>query len=87
MRGNKRVLRALDPPLDPALEAELLALREAAFRSDDFAEGVRAFIEKRPPPGRAHEPLKHVSPNWASNSHRAHATRRQLRRGPDRRKT
>ena len=52
VRGNKRVLRALDPPLDPALEAELLALREAAFRSSDFAEGVRAFIEKREPQWR-----------------------------------
>jgi enoyl-CoA hydratase/carnithine racemase len=49
VRGNKRVLRALIAPLDPALEAELLALRDAAFRSEDFAEGVRAFIEKRPP--------------------------------------
>ena len=49
LRGNKRVLRALHPPLDPALEAELHALRDAAFRSEDFAEGVRAFIEKRPP--------------------------------------
>jgi enoyl-CoA hydratase/carnithine racemase len=52
LRGNKRVLRALIPPLDPALEAEVLALREAAFRSEDFAEGVRAFIEKRPPEWR-----------------------------------
>ena len=49
LRGNKRVLRALDPPLDAALEAELHALRDEAFRSEDFAEGVRAFIEKRPP--------------------------------------
>jgi enoyl-CoA hydratase/carnithine racemase len=49
LRGNKLVLRALIPPLDPALEAELHALRDAAFGSDDFAEGVRAFIEKRPP--------------------------------------
>ena len=49
LRGNKRVLQALIPPLDPALEAELHALRDAAFRSEDFAEGVRAFIEKRPP--------------------------------------
>jgi enoyl-CoA hydratase/carnithine racemase len=53
LRGNKRVLRALIPPLDPELEAELHALRDAAFRSDDFAEGVRAFIEKRPPHWRA----------------------------------
>ena len=49
LRGNKRVLQALIPPLDPALEAELDALRDAAFRSEDFAEGVRAFTEKRPP--------------------------------------
>jgi len=49
VRGNKRVLRALIPPLDPALEAELHALRDAAFRSEDFAEGVRAFREKRSP--------------------------------------
>jgi enoyl-CoA hydratase/carnithine racemase len=51
-RGNKRVLHALIPPLDPALEAELHALRDAAFRSEDFAEGVRAFIEKRLPEWR-----------------------------------
>jgi len=52
VRGTKRVLQALVQPLDPALEAELQAVRDAAFRSDDFAEGVRAFIEKRPPEWR-----------------------------------
>jgi enoyl-CoA hydratase/carnithine racemase len=51
VRGNKRVLRALlaaEATLDPAVEAELIALRKACFSSEDLAEGVRAFAEKRP---------------------------------------
>ena len=52
LRGNKRVLATLHAPLDPGLEAELHALRDAAFRSQDFGEGVRAFIEKRAPEWR-----------------------------------
>jgi enoyl-CoA hydratase/carnithine racemase len=50
--GNKRVIRALldaEGALDPAVEEELVALRDACFGSDDFYEGVRAFAEKRPP--------------------------------------
>jgi enoyl-CoA hydratase/carnithine racemase len=51
-RGNKRVLSALlaaEGALDPETERELVELREACFRSDDFYEGVRAFAEKRRP--------------------------------------
>jgi enoyl-CoA hydratase/carnithine racemase len=50
--GNKRIIReVLDgrATLDPVKEAELIALRRACFRSEDFREGVRAFAEKRPP--------------------------------------
>jgi enoyl-CoA hydratase/carnithine racemase len=51
--GNKRVIRAvLDAAgsrLDPAVEQELIVLRQACFSSADFREGVRAFAEKRPP--------------------------------------
>jgi enoyl-CoA hydratase/carnithine racemase len=50
--GNKRVIRALldaEGALDPAVEEELVALRDACFGSEDFFEGVRAFAEKRPP--------------------------------------
>jgi enoyl-CoA hydratase/carnithine racemase len=49
--GNKRVIRAVldgQSALDPAVERELLELRLASFRSDDFREGMRAFAEKRP---------------------------------------
>ena len=55
-RGNKRVigeLLAAEGALDPETERELVELREACFRSDDFYEGVNAFAEKRDPQWRA----------------------------------
>ena len=55
-RGNKRVigeLLAAEGALDPETERELVELREACFRSDDFYEGVNAFAEKRQPRWRA----------------------------------
>ncbi|MGZ4269494.1 MAG: enoyl-CoA hydratase/isomerase family protein [Solirubrobacteraceae bacterium] len=50
-RGNKRVLRALldaEGGVPPDIEAELIALREASFASEDMREGVEAFGQKRP---------------------------------------
>jgi enoyl-CoA hydratase/carnithine racemase len=51
IQGNKRVIRELlraQGELDPDVERELIALREACFASEDMKEGVRAFGEKRP---------------------------------------
>ncbi len=51
LAGNKRVIRELlaaEGALDPAVEAELVALRDACFASEDFLEGVRAFAREAP---------------------------------------
>jgi enoyl-CoA hydratase/carnithine racemase len=50
LAGNKRIMRTLrEQPLPPEVEQELIELRESCFRSEDFREGVRAFVEKRKP--------------------------------------
>jgi enoyl-CoA hydratase/carnithine racemase len=50
LAGNKRIVRALrDARLPEDVERELVELRESCFRSEDFREGVRAFVEKRKP--------------------------------------
>jgi enoyl-CoA hydratase/carnithine racemase len=52
LSGNKRVIRELlaaEGALAESVAHELAALREACFDTEDFAEGVRAFAEKRPP--------------------------------------
>lgn len=51
MTGNKHAIETLSrfPRLSPKQTEELVELRRACFRSEDFREGVRAFAEKRPP--------------------------------------
>lgn len=51
MRGNKQAIEALNATaeLSEQQEADLVALRETCFSSEDFREGIRAFAEKRPP--------------------------------------
>ena len=52
LAGNKRVLRELlaaEGSVSQEVGRELVELREACFGTEDFAEGVRAFAEKRPP--------------------------------------
>jgi enoyl-CoA hydratase/carnithine racemase len=51
MRGNKQAIELLNATaeLSEQQQADLVALRESCFSSEDFREGIRAFAEKRPP--------------------------------------
>jgi len=51
VRGNKQAIGLLNacPVLSDQQEASLITLRESAFASEDFREGIRAFGEKRRP--------------------------------------
>ncbi len=51
MKGNKRAIGTIvkNPVLTREQVDELVALRESCFASEDFAEGIAAFSEKRKP--------------------------------------
>ncbi len=51
LAGNKRILRTLREhagKLPADVEKEMVELRESCFRTEDFFEGVKAFVDKRP---------------------------------------
>ena len=49
MEGAWVAIRAAHEPWNAAWTDELEDLKRRAIESDDFAEGVRAFLEKRRP--------------------------------------
>jgi len=51
MKGNKQAIGVIteNPVLSESQVAELVALRESCFGSEDFLEGITAFGEKRKP--------------------------------------
>ncbi len=49
IKGNKLAIDTLNanPVLSPEQESELIELRRSCFASEDFREGIAAFVEKR----------------------------------------
>jgi enoyl-CoA hydratase/carnithine racemase len=49
VRGTKAQVRAIFEGLTDAHRAELRQMGMETFESEDYREGIRAFLEKRPP--------------------------------------
>ena len=49
MEGAWVAIKATHEPGNDAWLRELARLQQLAIESDDFAEGITAFLEKRPP--------------------------------------
>ena len=83
LRGNKAVIRALlaaEGELDPATEAELVALREACFRTEDFLEGVQRV--RREAGAALDGPLSAACHHGADEAFARNAARRRPARAP-----
>jgi hypothetical protein len=49
VRGTRKILEELIPPLAPEVARQLAELQRAAWISDDAREARQAFAEKRAP--------------------------------------